>query len=223
MGGFGTLSGALAGLSALLVANGAEANPFGYHEHDGFYFRFQSGVSLLDVERSTDRAGVTTSGAYGKESRVTGPSVFTEVSVGGTLGHRLVIAGTLLGDNLPAELAVASGSHLDLGSPLTFAMIAPTVDYFPHRSGGFHFGGGIGWAAAIASINDPIFDTIGGGGVGLTLGGGYDAWVADDWSLGVGLRGIVARIRGEQQANGATGSERDTAISVSLAFSVLCH
>jgi hypothetical protein len=211
--------------SSLAWTNTARATPFGYHEHDGFYLRFAGGVGSLDVTRSTDQAGTSNGIAFtGDTSTVGGASIFTELSIGGTLFRRVVVAGTLLGDNLPgAEVELASGSRFNLSSGLTFAMLAATVDIFPDPNKGFHIGGGIGWAVATANISDPIFTTIGGGGPGATVQFGYDLWVADDWSVGLVARGIVAQIQGEQTTTDGVGREHDTVTSASLAFSVLYH
>lgn len=204
----------------------AVANPFGYHEHDGFYMRVSGGAGSLLVDRSTQGATAQSSTAFsGTSSSVGGASIFAELSIGGTPFRRVVVAGTLLGTNLPtAGLELASGSRVQLGSPLWFAFVGPTVDVFPNRAGGFHFGTGIGWAVATAGVQqDRLFDTIGGGGIGGTLSLGYDAWIGDDWSLGVIARGVLARIRGEQQSSSVVAHESDTVSSMSLAATVLFH
>jgi hypothetical protein len=204
----------------------ARANPFGYHEHDRFYLRLSGGVASLAVDRSTEKEGTASSSAYaGDSSTIGGASIFAELSIGGTPFRNVVIAGTLLGNNLPAAwLDLASGSRLVLGSPLWFAFLGPTVDVFPVRSGGFHVGAGAGWAVATAGVQqDQLFDTIGGGGVGVTLSTGYDAWVSDDWSLGVIARAVVAQIRGEEQSAAAVAREHDTVSSFSLAATALFH
>jgi hypothetical protein len=98
------------------------------------------------------------------------------------------------------------------------------VDIFPARDGGFHIGAGAGWAAATAGVQqDRLFDTIGGGGAGVTLSTGYDVWVSDDWAIGLIGRAVVARIRGEEQAASAIGREYDTVSSFSLAATALFH
>lgn len=220
------VSSSLVALSIVAGASDARANPFGYHEHDRFYLRLSGGVASLAVDRSTERVGVASSSAYeGNSSSIGGASIFAELSIGGTPFRNVVVAGTLLGNNLPAAwLDLASGSRLVLGSPLWFAFIGPTVDVFPVRSGGFHIGAGAGWAVATAGVQqDQLFDTIGGGGVGVTLSTGYDAWVADDWSLGLIGRAVVARIGGEEQSASAVGREYDTVSSFSIAATALFH
>jgi len=207
------------------VAAPARATPFGYHEHDGFYLRMAGGIGSIDVTRSTDQAGIENGIAYtGDTSTFGGTSIFTELSIGATPFRRVVLAGTFLGDNLPtAELELASGSRFSLASTFTFAMLAASVDIFPDPNRGFHVGGGIGWAAATAHVSDPIFTTIGGGGPGVTVEFGYDAWVGDDWSIGAIARGVVADIRGQQSATAGVGHEHDAVTSASLAFSLLYH
>jgi hypothetical protein len=220
------VASSLVALATIAAAGGAQANPFGYHEHDRLYVRWSGGVASLSVARSTEREGTASSSAYeGDSSSLGGASIFAELSIGGTPFRNLVIAGTLLGNNLPAAwLNLASGSRLVLGSPLWFAFLGPTVDFFPLRSGGFHAGVGVGWAVATAGVQqDHLFDTIGGGGVGGTLSTGYDVWVADDWSLGLIGRAVVARIRGEEQAATAVGREHDTVSSFSVAVTALYH
>jgi hypothetical protein len=203
----------------------ASANPFGYHEHDGFYLRFSGGLASLDIRRETQAGGASGSVAFaGDGSRLVGPSLFTELSIGGTPARHFVIAGTLLGNGLPAtELKVASGSRIDLGTPLVFAMLGPSVDFFPLVYGGFHAGGGIGIATSTAGVKDPKFSTIGGLGYGGTLALGYDFWTGDDWSVGFVARGIVARIEGEQLSSQNVAREQDVVSSASLALSFLYH
>jgi len=217
---------ALASVALFAMSPCARANPFGYREHDGFYLRVSGGAGSLSVKRSTERTDAQGSFAYsGDSSSVSGASIFAELSIGGTPFRHLVVAGTLLGTNLPAAgLELASGSRFNLGSPLWFAFLGPTVDVFPNGSGGFHVGAGVGWAVATAGVDqDRLFDTIGGGGIGATLSIGYDAWVGDDWSLGLIGRGVVARIRGQEQSSTTVGTESDTVSSASIAVTALFH
>ena len=211
-------------LASVLLCTTARGNPFGYHEHDGFYLRLSVGGASLDIQRQTDSGGGGSVAFAGEGSRITGPSLFTELSVGGTPLRGFVVAATLLGDGLPAtELRVASGSRIDLGTPLVFAMLGPTVDVFPDPSSGFHVGGGVGVATSTAGVEDPVFSTIGGLGAGLTLTLGYDVWTDADWSIGIAGRGIVARIEGQKEASETVGRERDTVSSASIAITLLYH
>jgi hypothetical protein len=209
--------------TALLCAT-ARANPFGYHEHDGFYLRVSVGGASLDVQRHTDTGASGSVAFAGDGSRIQGASLFTELSAGATPLRGFVVAATLLFNGVPAtELRMASGSRIDLGTPLVFAMLGPTVDVFPDPARGFHVGGGIGLATSTAGVEDPVFSTIGGLGAGLTLALGYDVWTGDDWSVGLAARGIVARIDGQDEAEKGVGHEHDVISSASIAMTLLYH
>jgi hypothetical protein len=207
----------------LTVTASARANPFAYHEHEGFYFRFGGGLAALTLHRETDRQGSQGSIAYeGDSSNIGGPSILAEISVGANLLPKLVLAGTVVFVTLPsATLRLGTGSRLNLDSTLIFALIAPTVDLFPNPEAGFHFGGGLGLAISSVSLPDDRFNTIGGIGVGVTLHGGYDLWVGDDWSLGLQLRGVLARLNGSQSTSSVSGNERDTVATIALSLTAL--
>jgi hypothetical protein len=81
----------------------------------------------------------------------------------------------------------------------------------------------VGLATSTAGIRDPIFNTIGGLGVGLTAALGYDLWIGDDWAVGLVGQGVVGWIRGEQRAGQSVGQERDTVTSASIAATLLYH
>jgi hypothetical protein len=215
-------------LSTLLFAvtwsGAAGANPFGYHEHDGFYLRFGGGVSLLDVNRETDRSGSQGSLAYGGSSEVSGVALNAEVSIGATPLRKLVIAGTaVLLTMSSADLKLGSGARLSLDSSQNVLLFAPTADVYLDPDRGFHFGGGLGFAMLRANVDDSAFSTIGGTGVGLTLHTGYDFWVGDDWCLGGQIRGVLAAVQGSQSTPTLSVSERDSIAAISLAFTALYH
>jgi hypothetical protein len=200
-------------------------NPFGWHEHDGFYLRLGSGPSSVNLNRSTEHSGSGGTVSYqGDESTVEGLAVGSEVSIGATPFESVVIAGSWLVHLLPsAALDLADGSSVELDSSLGFVWIGPTVDIFPKPAGGFHLGGGVGFAAVTATVPDVLFDSIGGSGAGVTAAVGYDLWVDDDWSLGVLGRGTLALLGSEQQEGGVTGSERDTITVFGITLSALYH
>jgi hypothetical protein len=218
-------------LCAVIWPGTAGANPFGYHEHDGFYLRFGGGLSLIGVDRETDRSGSQGSLAFEGSSEVGGVALNAEVSVGGTPLRKLVIAGTALLVTLPAaDLKLGSGARLNLDSSLNFFLLAPTADVYLDPNRGFHFGGGLGFAVLHATVAaDPSgaapnqFSTFGGIGVGVTMHAGYDFWVGDDWCLGGQVRGVLARVNGDQSTANVSVSERDSVAAISLVFTALYH
>ena len=78
-------------------------------------------------------------------------------------------------------------------------MLGITLDWYPNAAGGFHFGGTLGFAAAVAQRPDSdAFENMGGGGFALSLLVGYDWWIADEWSLGALARFTGAALQGEE-------------------------
>jgi hypothetical protein len=216
---------ALAFAGVLGLVGSARANPFGYHEHDGFYLRFGGGISSMTLHRATEREGEKGSIAFeGDSSNIGGASAIAEVSIGATPLKKLVIAGSAIGVSLPsAQLRLGTGARLNLDSSLNFALFAPTADVFPDPGGGFHFGGGMGLAWMSASLPDDQFSSIGGLGVGVTLHIGYDLWVGDDWSVGAAGRALFARVNGTQSSSTTTGEERDSLACFALTITALYH
>lgn len=215
----------LIALALLACGREAVANAFGYREHDGFYLRLGLGGAVLTMDRQTRRTGTAPAPAYeGDTSAITGALAFGEVSVGGTPARGLVVAGTWLGHSLPgATLELADGTGLELGGALSFTFVGPTADLFPDPRGGFHFGGGLGFAVAQAASPADPFGRLGGTGGAGTLSTGYGFWVADQWSLGASARFTVARLSGERSAEGVSVTERDTVAVLGLALSALYH
>jgi hypothetical protein len=202
----------------------ARANPFGYHEHDGFYLRVSVGPALLDVSRDTERDGQGPSDLFaGDHSSVNGVGPALELSLGATPFDRFVIAGTLLTIPLgDTDLTFVDGSSVPLDASLEYVVIAPTVDVFPARDGGFHFGGGFGLAIVESSV-DLAPGGLGGVGGAALARAGYGFWIDDDWSLGGVLSGTLGRVDGEHTGGGVVGREKDLVTSMALSFSALYH
>ena len=114
-----------------------------------------------------------------------GVSAF-ELSIGGTPGRGLVVAGTLLThDRNNPVLRGRPDGDVELSGRMGFAMIGMTVDWYPNPRGGFHFGGTLGLAALSAPVppGDVFVDHIGGGGGGISLATGYDWWIGEQLVL----------------------------------------
>lgn len=68
---------------------------------------------------------------------------------------------------------------------LNSSIIGPYLDFYPDPEGGFHVSATLGYARLSASRNGDDAESTASTGIGLGLGLGYDAWVADEWTLGV--------------------------------------
>lgn len=186
--------------------------------HDGFYFRFATGISGYDESIRLEGASEST--------EVSGLSTVSELAIGGTIGSGFVLGGGLwsssvLGSNLtysgqmpPAEVMVGSGD---------FTIFGPFVDWYLDPRHGLHLQGALGVATVRGSDFagadlDPEAAAI---GVGVMFGIGYELWVADEWSFGLLTRLCVVAAAQNDDTNRrwwhAIGS------SPSLLFSVTYH
>lgn len=161
---------------ALCAASTASAEP---RTHDGFYF--QGGVGVGYLNASADHGGGFKESIYG----VTTP---ISILLGGTVGP-VVIGGGFFADHATSPGAKvetpgfsASGSLTDV--TMTLIGLGVFADYYVDPHGGLHFQPFVGWGGLERSYrgdsggSDPT-------GLVMALGGGYDWWVGDEWSIGV--------------------------------------
>jgi hypothetical protein len=201
---------------------------FGAETHNGFYMRFSLGAGGLSMQREA-KGTAASELVYSGDSSIKGGATTFELSIGGTPGGGLAIAGTLLTYRVPEPtLENDSGGEADLGGPLDFVVLGPSVDWFPNPNGGFHFGGTIGVAVAVADTpSGNAFDHIGGGGGALSLQVGYDWWIGEEWSLGVQGRFTAAGVKGEDTANisgvEVKGEETSSISAFTIAITLLHH
>jgi hypothetical protein len=198
----------------------------GIETHDGFYLRVALGFGSLSMQR--EGTGATDSTVFGNSS-IQGGVVGSEVSIGGTPGGGLVIAGSLLSYRMPDPvIEYDAGNEADLDGALNLFVIGGGVDWYPSPSGGFHFGGLLGGAIAVAPAPEiSVFENIGGAGGALSISIGYDWWVGDEWSVGALARLVAAGVQGEATANTAagevTGKEESSITVFTIAFSAAYH
>jgi hypothetical protein len=169
--------------------------PTGAREHDGFYLRLGLGGGRLGGSFGSNASSELHGAFDGSFAR---GSLAFEVNVGGTPAPGLVIGGGLWIDT-----ALGQPSSTDIrvnGKPapplildhVTIALLGPFVDYYFDPKQGFHIQGALG----IASMNIGTGTRGSGittaektmGGLGFMLGGGYEWWIAEQWSLGALLR-----------------------------------
>jgi hypothetical protein len=192
--------------------------------HDGFYLRIGLGIGALSLNRSTKNTSASTDVAYSGDSTIRGPAGVGEISIGGTVANGLVLCGSVLNhEHTGATLERDEGADVDLNTSLSFGLVGMGIHYFPDERGGWHFGGTLGLAYALADVSASRFERLGGVGIGASLAGGHDWWISDQWALGVLGRITAARLQGEATSGGATAEESDTAGAIAVMFSVLHH
>jgi hypothetical protein len=135
-----------------------------------------------------------------------------------TLARGFVLGGGLVGQDISdPEITYKSGTEsetLSVGGALGVGAMGPFIDWFPHEDKGLHFGTMIGFG--ILGLKH------GYSGIGGSLWGGYDFWVASQWSLGIEAR--VAALRSthsESSYYGGTVDIKDSAIRAELLFTAL--
>ena len=166
----------------------------GVEMHDGFYFRVGLGfgglVGKVEPDVESDLEGKTS-----------GFSVLSELAFGGTPIPGLVIGGGIYSANTPAtsyELEEGDAAITIEGKGTTVGVIGPFVDVYPNPELGLHFQGAVGFGVLTADESDDDDDLAfppdkySGVGLGLMVGGGYEVFVADQWSIGGVVRVLYA-------------------------------
>lgn len=160
------LVGALASI-ALGVSAEASAEP---KTHDGFYMQLDTGLGYL----KTSPTDVSFSGV----------SIPFQLLLGGSPVPGLVIGGGLITDYAPSISVSQGGNKVSgLSASMYLVGIGPFVDIYPDPHSGLHFQGMLGFGALSVSQNGNSGNSP--SGFLMSLGGGYDWWVANEWSIGV--------------------------------------
>lgn len=138
--------------------------------HEGFYFRLSAGPGFMTTAVK-DKASDS-------KANATDFSLGSDLLIGGSPSPGMTFGGGLQG-------------NLALSTDPTFTYLAgPFFDAFPNNKEGFHLGAMLGFAGA-ATSSGPSSSLFGGG---LSAWGGYDIWVAPEWSVGMNLRGTGAQL-----------------------------
>jgi hypothetical protein len=184
--------------SSLHIGPVARLPPPDVHRHDGLYFRYAIGPSYLEA---------TGSGPHG--SFATGQVGIGEVlALGGTPAAGLVVAAT-------GAVHLANPEVNGTGVVLFALSDGVLVDWFPDPGGGWH-------VAAALGLGVTGYDDARGYTVGASLMGGYDFWVAPQWSLGA-LVVASSMPSVSMQGGAALGAGDLMPAALAIEASVLCH
>lgn len=154
----------------LLVASNANATP---RTHDGFYLGLEGGFGYLN---SSMKGG-------GYEASLSGVTMASSLWLGGTLGP-VVIGGGFMYDSAFSPKGTQGGQTVNLTNvSLHLIALGPFVDIYPDPNSGLHFMGFAGWGGLEASVNGNVGGSDPTGLVAM-VGGGYEFWVSDEWSIG---------------------------------------
>lgn len=147
--------------------------------HDGFYMQLTGGLGYYS-------AGAE---AGGIEQSFSGMTLDTSLMLGGTIIPGLVVGGGFFIDYAPSPSFEQNGMEVELSDVSQMVIgIGPFVDYYlDPKKGGVHIQAFAGWGGLETSSggnaggSDPT-------GLVVSVAGGYDIWLSDEWSVGGMLR-----------------------------------
>ena len=192
--------------------------------HDGFYLRMALGGGGL---RSRDQTvGASTNGS----ADVNAGGGAVEVSVGGTPGRGLVLAGSFIAQGGEFGRIDDGNGSTKMSKAIGYAIFGGTLDLYPHPQKGMHFMGTIGPAFMSVMEDDRTHRTWkNSAGAAVSFAVGYDWWVGPQWSLGFLARMTGARFWGTSTYDDATkdtsydASSRRSLASFSMLFAGTFH
>lgn len=185
--GLKALSAVAAAAGILCSAGRAEAAAY---THDGFYLQLNAGLGYMNASADD---------AFGK-SKLYGVTLPSSLLLGGTVGP-VVIGGGFFADHAFSPGASVNGQKQNVDITMTLIGIGAFADIYPDVHKGLHIQPFIGWGGLERSINgnsggnDPT-------GLVLALGGGYDVFVSDNWSIGGMVRVAYAPLSYENVSVG---------------------
>jgi hypothetical protein len=172
--------------------------------HDGFYLRMALGFAGSSFSGNGPLGSASTSGG----------GLALRLGIGGTVGKGVVLGATLFVAGASAASSTSGLGGVDGGvGGLNFL-----VDWYPSPEKGWHVGGDIGVGAVALTQNAGS-----GGDLMASIFGGYDWWIADQWSFGV-----MVAASGGSEASIADSNGNDTGYrlkpgSIALLASFLYH
>lgn len=152
-----------------------------------------------------------------------------EIGAGGTVAPGLVIGGIIhayTSEEPSSSDAVQGGAPLrNDGRNFAFGQtslsgLGVLADWYIDPSKGWHVQGSLGLSGlSMRASRSKYVDPVTGdevpdvpaheaSGFNVTVGGGYEFWIADQWSLGPLLRVTYASLRGERRNDATDTDER---------------
>ncbi len=187
-----------AALSSAFATSGAFAQEpifdAGVREHDGFYLRLGAGVGYAFGKAKPE------DGPSAAEADVSGIGIPTELAAGGTIAPGLVLGGGSYGLVLPAPKYKNDLAEVTGGQTVASA-VGPFIDYYIDPKGGAHVEAALlfGYISNAAKDAQP---SGAGFGFGAMLGGGYEFFVSDQWSIGALARVTYYNVKVKYDTSG---------------------
>ncbi|MCL2824314.1 MAG: hypothetical protein FWD57_10005 [Polyangiaceae bacterium] len=198
----------------------------GMHRHDGFYFRFALGPN---------RASTKVKYNNGTEFGISSYGLSSEILIGGTPIDGFVLGGRLVGGTGFAPSASDGYSGGGVPSSVVTSMLQVFTDIYPIPDDGWHVMAAVGLAGMGFNLDSHNVSTaVGMNGLGLSVGGGYEPWIGEQWSLGLTVLlnwlwvdpkfdGSPSGVSGSDWLSGDRGNGRAWAFVPSLALGITYH
>jgi hypothetical protein len=191
--------------------------PPGARLHDGFYLRVALGGGSARMKLSSAESGVA-------DATVKGGGVGLDFLIGGSPSDGLVIGGGIFSQSDNSPTVEQGGTSVKYNGDGSLALIGPFIDGFFDPEGGFHLGGAIGITGFNLNNKDvDNYDTTAYNGGGLLAFGGYDAWIADEWSLGGYVKFMASSGTRNVDVGGKSYDQRAAGWAVSVMATALYH
>ncbi len=170
------------GCATLALGSAALADD---HVHDGFYMHLGAGFGYYSTKATVGATDYSYSGV----------TAVSALFLGGSPVKGLAIAGGFFTDYAPSPTYEVNGTKATGVDIKQYVIgIGPLVDVYPDPTKGLHFQGFFGWGGLETSANGNV----GGSdptGLVTFVGGGYDWWVGNEWSIGVLGRFVYAPLK----------------------------
>ena len=152
------------------------------HKHDGFYFRYASGIGGTAVVEEDE----------GDELIISGGSGNATIGIGYALVENLIVSLDIFGSVMVNPELTINGQEIgEADAELTIANVGLGMTYYIMPAN-FYLSGSLGLATANLETDYGDFDTDLGYGVNVALG--KEWWVSDNWGLGVAAHCTISSI-----------------------------
>ncbi len=145
----------------------------GYQTHDGGYVRLAlGGGGIFSTIKDTNDATVSAG------------AVALEIAFGGTPFPGFVVGGGIFGASTASQPSLSQGGKTVTIDRATVSMLGLFVDWYPNPKDGWHVQGAVG-PTALQLTAQAGGNSLNGTGFGALVGGGYEWFVSEQWSIGI--------------------------------------
>jgi hypothetical protein len=188
--------------------------PPGAHTHDGFFMRLGLDFGPVGV---TEKVSVN-GNQLGSDIKWSGFTIGYDLLLGGSPVPGLAIGGAILLTTTKDPKVEQGSLSVNANGTMVTGGVAFFGDFYPDPHGGGHILAMLGYSSISyvstsgqSTSNSPT-------GLMAAIGGGYEFWIANQWSIGPVLRLMYANMNYE--SNGAKDSASMLYPSIGVGFTL---